>query len=466
MDVDLEKAAPNYLSVIRLIFLLLLFSACSPKLKPDPEALKPSWLKTEPYQEGYYTGVGHSVKDGTNNYIQSAKKSAFDDLVSQIKVNVSSTSVLSTMELDSKFKEQYEQIIQTTAADDIEEFELVDAWEDPNNYWVYYRLSIARYRQIKEEQKRNATILATDYFTKGRAAENNGEFLQAISFYFQAFRSIEKYLGEPIRITIEDRDVLLVNETYAGIQRLLDRIVVRVEPAEIMVNRRLNQQEHSVVAKANFKDGRFAESVPLKASFEKGEGDVYPDYKVDENGNAKILINRIGSRELEQTLGVKVNIDVLSGTGSSPIYKLIAKTFNVPGAQVMMKVQRPVVYLTADEKSFGSAKVNYQITNKLKNLLANNGFEFTEDKTVADLWFDIKADAEKGSVSGSIYISYLTSVIKVTAMKEAKEIYATTLDRVKGYGLDYDKSSIDAYNKALETLEKERVREIIATVLQ
>jgi hypothetical protein len=57
-------------------------------------------------------------------------------------------------------------------------------------------------------------------------------------------------------------------------------------------------------------------------------------------------------------------------------------------------------------------------------------------------------------------------VIKVTAMKENKEIYATTLDRVKGYGLDYDKSSVDAYNKALETLEKERVREIIASVLQ
>jgi hypothetical protein len=69
-------------------------------------------------------------------------------------------------------------------------------------------------------------------------------------------------------------------------------------------------------------------------------------------------------------------------------------------------------------------------------------------------------------VSGSIYVTYLTSVIKVLTMKEGKEIYATTLDRVKGYGLDYDKSSIDAYNKALETLEKERMNELLNTVLQ
>jgi hypothetical protein len=163
---------------------------------------------------------------------------------------------------------------------------------------------------------------------------------------------------------------------------------------------------------------------------------------------------------------VKVNIDALSGKTTSPIYKLIAQTLNVPRAQVMLKVQRPVVYLTADEKSLGSSRSNFQITSKLKNVLANNGFEFTEDKRKADLWFDVKADSEKGSVSGSIYITYLTSVIKVTAMKEGKEIYETTLDRVKGYGLDYDKSSTDAYNKALETLENERISEIIATVLQ
>src|SRR5688572_7834607 len=155
--------------VKRFIRFLFIVSACRPRLKtPDAEALKPAWLKTEPFQDGYYTGIGHSTKDGNNNYIQAAKKSALDDLVSEIKVNVSSTSVLSTMEVDRKLQEQYEQIIKTTATDEIEEFELVDAWEDGSNYWVYYRLSIARYRQIKEEEKRNATILAKDYFKKAR----------------------------------------------------------------------------------------------------------------------------------------------------------------------------------------------------------------------------------------------------------------------------------------------------------
>ncbi len=452
----------------RLFTLLLIISACSPKVQPpDPESLKPAWLRTEPYQDGYYTGIGHSKKDGSNNYIQAAKKSALDDLVSDIKVNVSSTSVLSQFEADKKFTEQYEQIIKTTTADEIEEFELVDAWEDEANYWVYYRLSIARYRQIKEEQKRNATLLATDYLQKARQAEKDGERLQSVTYYFQAFRSIEKYLGEAIRATIDGKEVLLVNEIYASIQNVLDKINVRVDPTTIELNRRINQSSQTVIAKATYKDlNKAAINLPLHAAFEKGAGDVFPNYKTDEKGQSKILMNKISSKELEQTVGIKVDIDAMSGTSGSPVYKLIAATLNVPRAQVTLKVQRPVVFMTADEKSFGQNKANFQISNKLRNLLANNGFEFTEDKRNADLWFDVKADSEKGSVTGSIYVTYLTSIIKVTAVKEGKEIYAGTLDRIKGYGLDYDKSSIDAYNKSLETLEKERMSELLNTVLQ
>lgn len=433
---------------------------------PDAEALKPSWLKDQPYRDGYYTGIGHSIKDGSNNYIQSAKKSALDDLVSQIKVNVASTSILSFFETNQKIREDYEQIIKTTAAEELEEFELVDAWEDEGNYWVYYQLSISRYHQIKEEQKRNATLLAKDYYSKGLEAERAGQDLQAISFYFQAFRSIEKYLGEAIRTTVGDREVLLVNEIYASIQKILQKIDVQVTPSEIPVNRRLAQSQIDVIARAFFRDGASVSALPLTAFFEKGSGDVFPEYKTNETGEARVLITRISSMDAEQRIGVKVNIDALSGTSSSPVYSLIAKTLNVPGAHVLLKVQRPLVFLTSEERSLGSVKPNEQISNKLKNLLVNNGFEFTSNKDAADLWFDIQADSERGSVSGSIYITYLTGVIKVMAMKEGKEIYATTLDRVKGYGLDYDKSSVDAYNKALESLERERISEILNTVLQ
>jgi hypothetical protein len=428
---------------------------------------KPAWLSTKPYQDGYYTGIGHSNKDGSNNYIQSAKKSALDDLVSEIKVQVSSTSVLSQLDVNKEFSERYEQIIQTTAADEIEEFETVDAWEDETNYWIYYRLSISRYRQIKEEQKRNATLLATDYFKKGIESEKNNERLQAIGFYFQSLRTVEKYLAEPIRANVDGRDILLVNEAYAKIQTLLDKFEVKVNPASLSINRRVAQDAQSVIASVINKDlNSPAKDVPLSAVFQKGAGIVFPDYKVDAAGEAKILINKIDSRDLEQTVNVKINIDALSGSANSKVYSLIAKTFKVPSAQIVLEVQRPLVYMISEEKSLGSNKNNYQITNKLKNMLGNAGFEFMNDRPKADLLLEISSDSEKGSVNGSIHITYLTSVIKVYSAKENKVIYTTTLDRIKGYGLDFERSSQDAYNRGLETLEKEKFNELLSTILQ
>lgn len=447
------------------LFFLILFS-CSPKVQPvDP---KPAWLTGQLNEPRYYTGVGQSFKDGTNNYVQAAKKSALDDLVSQIKVTVSSTSILSTLEENRKdFQERYEQIIQTSAADEIEEFEQVGAYEDDRNYWVYLRLSKERYRQIKEEQKRNAVTLATDFFAKARKAEQEGARLQAISFYFQAFRSVEKYLGEPIPVKIDDREVLLTNEIYASIKSMLSKIQVQVEPTEMSINRRMNVNGQSVTAQAFFTDTRLpAINFPLRAAFEKGQGEVFPDYITDEQGRAKILLNKITSRELEQTVGVKLNIDALSGSSGSLVYNLIASTLKAPGSQVILKVQRPVVYLEATEKSLGIGKNSTQIANRLKNLLTNAGFEFTNNRQRADLLMEVNADSEKGSVSGSIYITFLTGVIRVTEAREGRVIYATTLDRIKGYGLDYDRSSQDAYNKAIETLEKEHITELLNNVLQ
>jgi hypothetical protein len=332
---------------------------------------------------------------------------------------------------------------------------------------VYYKLSIARYKQIKEEQRRTATTLALDYFVKARAAEKSSDQVLAMTYYFQCLRSVEKYLGEAITVNVENRDMLLVNEAYSSIQGILDRMALKTDPAHISINRRISQDSPTATAIVTYKDrNKPAPNVPLHASFEKGSGDVFPTYKSDDQGKAKILMNKIGSRELEQTVAVKVDVNSLAGSGLSPLYALLINTFNVPAAQIALQVHRPVVYITSTEKSFGFDKANAQITNRLKNLLANSGFEFTGDKDKAELWFDVNADSEKGSVTGSIYVTYLTGVIRVATMKDGKEIYATTLDRIKGYGLDYDKSSIDAYNKAMETLEKDRMTEMLETVLQ
>lgn len=456
----------------RLLFLLVILGGCSPSvtnssLKTDLQNPRPEWLTAKPVSPSYYIGIGHGVKDGSNNYIQMAKKSALEDLVSEIKVNISSTSVLSQIDINKEFQEKYEQIIQTTVADELEEFEQVDAWEDDRNYWVYYRLSKQRYKEIKDQQKRDAVALGLDFFTKAKESERKGETVLSLGFYYQGFRAIEKYLDEPIRLEFEGKEILLTNEIIANMQLLLDKMELTVDPNQIMLNRRVAQNNLMVLAKVVDKTSRRAiTDLPLVAAFEKGAGDVFPTYKTDGSGQARILLTKISSRDVEQTVGVKVDILSFSGNNGSDIYTLVAQKMVVPKATVLMKVQRPLVYVTAVEKSLGVDKSNQQITNRIKNYLVNSGFEFTEDINKAELALDINANSEKGAVSGSIYITYVTALIRVSTARDNKEIYATTLDRIKGFSLDFERSSQEAYNKSLEVLEKEKLPELLNAILQ
>jgi len=75
------------------------------------------------------------VKDGQSNYIQEAKKSALEDLVSSIKVNVSATSVLNQLG-------QRERVSGEIPADDPNHGYRYDlknlkkwVWQDDRNYW-------------------------------------------------------------------------------------------------------------------------------------------------------------------------------------------------------------------------------------------------------------------------------------------------------------------------------------------
>src|SRR6267142_3142127 len=272
-----------------ILLLAILVAGCSPSLtnssskKNDPN-LKPAWLNAKPAEDRYYIGIGHSAKEGTNNYVQEAKKSALEDLVSDIKVNISSTSVLSQIDANKEFQEKYEQIIQTKAADDIEEFEQVDSWQDDRNYWVYYRLSKQRYKEIKDQLKRNAIALGLDFFTKARQSEKTDDPVTALGFYYQGFRAVEKYLAEPLRITFEGNDILLTNEIISSMQLLLDKMHLAVSPNQIMLNRIVAQSGQTVTAKGVDKASQKPiPGLPLVASFEKGAGDVFADYKTDDN---------------------------------------------------------------------------------------------------------------------------------------------------------------------------------------
>ena len=100
-----------------LAFATLAFVGCSSKKataevagKTDSPTLQrlPSWVTSKPMMPGYYVGVGTSrIRPGNQDHIRAAREIALKDLAGEIKVNISSSSILARFESNYRMQEHY-----------------------------------------------------------------------------------------------------------------------------------------------------------------------------------------------------------------------------------------------------------------------------------------------------------------------------------------------------------------------
>lgn len=188
--------------------------------------VQPDWVNQKPNDPAFYVGIGTASKK-LSDYAGIAKKNALQDLVSEIKINISSTSILSQIDKNYHFKEEYESKVKTTAAAEIQDFERVAAYEDAANYWVYYRLSKATFNSQKQKSLADTKIMALQFFEKAAKAEQDQSFATAIDFYFRTLLTLKDYWGDNIEVTYQGKPFFLAIESYARLQQLLDLINIK-----------------------------------------------------------------------------------------------------------------------------------------------------------------------------------------------------------------------------------------------
>ncbi len=424
-------------------------------------------MSGKPESNIYFVGLGHAPKDLGGNYISQAQKVALQDLISEIRVNVSSTSVLSLIDTDQEFRDEYQSMIKTQAEAELEDHELVDSWEDQYNYWVYYRLSRARWAEIQEEKRRNANMLALDFYDKGMKEAQEGNVSQAMRMYVRALISLSKYLGEPNQNQYKGNTIFLGNELYLALERLMNGIEIKVPETRYNINRRLEKGKSVPVQVLDAASGKPLEGIPLKAEFSLGSGLLHREYTTDDQGRAIVILTRIDSRENQQKIVIKPDVVRMAENGEPDLLliKLLEKV-SVPNRTITLDIMRPVVYMTSIETELGKESRRTMATNKLRHLLTDAGFTITDSRDEAELWLDLKAGSEEGPVSGSIYITYVNLSVSVQDLKRSREVYNTSLNQVRGYSLDYQRSSAEGFSKCLEILENEKVPELINAMLQ
>ncbi len=433
--------------IFLFIFLFVCFSVYAAK--------KPNWVNKRPIDNNSYIGIGVAEKDTeTSEYVQKAKDRALNEIASEITVTISGATLNQILEKAGVVKEEFESQIQSSTQAQLEGYELVDTWEDKNQYWIYYMLSKDKYAQLRKEKIDKAISLSLDFYSKAEHNRTNNQITEALQFYLQALNPIEPYLSEPLETAYNGQNIYLLNTIHSSLQQILSTISIKPLQSEVAATIGKGLEE-PILFKALYMQTPIA-NLPLHYNFFKGEGELIEYDKTAVNGLASCRISNIFSPDKMQVIKAELAMDKLVTRDElNPIIREILKSLTIPSANVLLNVSGPQVFVESVELNFGSPlDVNY-IEPKLKEKLSENGYSFVEMKSDADYVMIIEAQSRKGSTIYNMCSAYVDVTISVMDMSTFEEIYKNTFSNVKGINTDMDKAGLAAFDNAAKQISAE-----------
>jgi len=423
---------------------------------------RPVWIENRPLLNGYYIGIGFASKQANpTDYHKVAMDNALSNLASEIQININSQTVQQVMEKAGILQDEFKSYVQSSTKAELEGYELVDKWENDNEYWVYYRLSKEKYASIKNAKLNKAKSLSIDMLNRARQAEQNGQLDKAFLFYLQALPPIEKYLGETLEATINGQRVFLFNEIYSSLQRILSEI--KLEAINPDLKGKLGQPIAEPLTLKATKQGLPVQNLPIYFEFIRGAGDLIKEAFTDAQGMAQTRVLRINSTDNLQIVSATLALEKSIGQeNDSPILKGILGTLVRPSARFMIKVSGLTAYIESQEVNLGQPVEIKQLEPALKNILSNNGFTFSDSPANVDFIIKIKATARKGAEVYGLFSSFVNLTFSVIDVRSGQEIYKDALEDVKGIDLNYEKAGF----KALSNAAKEINQKLIPNFLQ
>ncbi|PLX14178.1 MAG: hypothetical protein C0597_10430 [Marinilabiliales bacterium] len=429
---------------------------------------KPKWVTDRPVDNNYYIGIGKASKTESDaDYLEIAKNKALADIISEISVNISSNSILNQIEDNTGLQETYQARIELSTMDYIEGYEIVDSWDNKEEYWVYYRLSKAEYKRRKQEILDRAINLSKDFYEKAKEAEQEYDINNALIYYVKSFDAVKKHIGEDLSVFTMEGRIYLDNAIYQSIQDIFSRIKI-VPEKEIYTLQALSSENEPVVVKVKLKTDLETQSISnLPITFSFPDSNIGESEKVLSlnNGKAECSIASMAPKGKAQIIKAELNTEVYFGEDSPDNF--LKKLFNERGIKpygyINVVVNEIIAYLESQELFLGNYSFNHPITRLLEQELSKNFFSFTKDIERSDVIVRIESEVTPGDKleKHNLHTSFLNCNIRIIKTASEFEIYNETLQNIKGMKSgSFEIAAKDAIEKA----EKEIKNKIIPNI--
>lgn len=431
-----------------------------PDIKPAPP-----WVTGRPNSGFKYVGIGFAEKNKGNGYQMEAKKNALYDLASEIKVDISSNSVLYTVQNNNNFNENFNSLIKLSSNDNIEGYTLVDSYENDKQYWVYYQLDKQEYANQKARKKQQTITKAANLIAASFNDEKSQDFSSSLKKRIQAFGILTPYLNE--EIVFDPQQSGGINNVFdltSLIQRQLQSIVVA--PQKEIPSLKPYQ---AVYAPLNYKlelsSKGFLKNFPMLIKSEDEKITINEKTTTNNTGDLQVKANSVEPVNQYVSFALNPDIETLMGTDSvgKAGIALLRQFIQTSSLKVQANVSNINVYINSVEKNLGKESGSNSIENMIQQKFSGPEVRLTDKLSEADFIIESVADTHEDVSSDVLTSNYNIRLAALTINLQLKNksgevIYKTQVSDLYGYANSMDKAGLNAYqnpklkNKLAEAL--------------
>ncbi|MFN2429566.1 MAG: LPP20 family lipoprotein [Cryomorphaceae bacterium] len=448
-------------------FVLLLLIGCASKEKTASVAETnppPAWVNERPISSMYYTGIGLASKAPGTNFQRTAKDNALSDLASEIKVNVNTNSLLYTLEREYKFEQEFRETIRTNSDLNLEDFEIVDTWEDDRTYWVYYRMNKAQYADRLQAKKESAQNMAIDFLSKAQASYRSGEFTNSADYYLRGLQALEEFWNQENEVNYQNKTILLDNELFSGLKTLLTEVSIASEDRiELNFQNRFSSDASIRVTASN--ENRPLIGVPLIYSYFGEYGRVKGKLTTNADGRINIPISEVDSERKNNTLKVAIDTESFFEPFQSDAFmRKLTESLRGKEVDIPVHYKAPSIYIESVEKNLGKPLDGKPLTSAIITSLSRRDVRFANSKSEADLTLELNASTKKSGESQGFSTAMLELSITLFDNLSREKRYQVSKNNVKGVDLNFEDAGLKAYQNLTRNLESELMRKLVTDI--
>ena len=445
---------------LTFIFLLVLFFiGCKSKQEAVVQVAEvkvPIWVSSRPNNTFKYVGIGFAEKGKSNGYQIEAKKNALYDLTSEIKVNISSNSVLYTVQNNNNFNENFNSLINLSNTDNIEGYQLIDSYENEKQYWVYYQLDKQEYANQKAKKKQQIISKASNLINLSFVDEKNKDYSSSLKKRIQAFGILTPYLSEEINFDIaQTNGIKSVFDLTALIQQQLQAINL-IQKQNLPVLKPYQQNYEPIVYNLELKSKTPLQNFPFIVISEEDKIKINDKTSTNSSGELQLKINYV--EPVNQAVSFALSPDISSLMDSDSLSRasisVLKQFIQTPSLKVQARVNKISIFVTSSEKNFGKATGANLIESIITQKFNGQEIQITSNQNEADYVIESFAETQEDISSELLKNNYnikLAALIVSLQLKNntTKEVvFKTQVNDVYGYANNIEQAGMNAYNNS------------------